>query len=275
MRAVEQIAHHRRGVVPGRVGQQKEALSRRAELVQRLGQRLVALDVAGEIGADDGLDRSVAVGEVDALANVMPERGVVRLPRGIVVVEVVDQHRVEHRFGQRKQGVDPGVALAGEPRPLALVELADQHPIDVLEAVAGAPRKAVAVRLEDVAVLVIDHQTTHRQHRIVGEGPDLLRVTLGGHQLVEGGPHRQLLDPRLVVERQRVVHVEADHLDLVEPQVAVDVDPALRGNVQGARRRSHGFGGFEGTRDHLARGGHTLILSRLTPSARPVESTAT
>src|SRR6185503_11415731 len=74
-------------------------------------------------------------------------------------------------------------------------------------------------------------------------------------QLVERGPHGQLFDARLVVERQRVVHVEADHLDLVEPQVAVDVDAG-------------------GTRDHLARAGHWKILSRRHHARRPVESDA-
>jgi hypothetical protein len=50
-------------------------------------------------------------------------------------------------------------------------------------------------------------------------------------QLAEGQLDRQLLEPVLVVQGQRVVHVEADQLDLVHAQVAVAEDAATARDV--------------------------------------------
>jgi hypothetical protein len=162
--------------------------------------------------------------EVDALADVLPEGRVLR-PRSLVAVEELDEPDVHHCLGEREEGIDPGVALVRQRGPLALVQLGPLRVVDRAQAVDGPPRRPVAVGLEDVAVQPIHDQATNPERRVIVERPDRFGVTLVLDQLLQGGPDRELFDLRLVVQRQRVVHVEPDHLDLRELQVAVDVHP--------------------------------------------------
>jgi hypothetical protein len=96
---------------------------------------------------------------------------------------------------------------------------------------------AVAIHLEDISKLAIDHQPAHAEARVVVEPANLLGVAALLDQFFQRRLDAERLQILLFVERQRVVHVEADEIDLVHPQVAVDVDAARPLHVERARHR--------------------------------------
>ena len=101
-------------------------------------------------------------------------------------------------------------------------------------------------------------QPAHHELVVVVELPDLGRVAALADQPRERHVERELLEPAHVVDGQRVVHVEADQLDLVHAQVAVDEDlarpvdlPSLLDRVEELLElrlreqvRGHGLGGL-------------------------------
>ena len=105
----------------------------------------------GRLRADDRLDRAVAVGEVDALADVLPQLWIGAACLRVQAIEEVDQAHVQHRLGQREQRIDPGVAGIGQAHPLALVQRGHLARGQGGVTVPHAPGGAVAVGLEDVA----------------------------------------------------------------------------------------------------------------------------
>ena len=87
------------------------------------------------------------------------------------------------------------------------------------------------VHLEDVAGGAVDHEPADRPARVVAQAADLVRVGVLLDQLLEGELDRELLQLVLVVQGERVVHVEPDHLDAVHPQVAVAEHAVLAGYI--------------------------------------------
>ena len=226
---VEQVLHDRVGVVPHRVGQHEQSLARRAELVQRRRQHRILDDEAPEVGLDHALHRLVAVRLVDGLADVLPQLAVLDRPRAL---EVVDEDAVHDDLGQREQRVDPGVGRGRGADALARVELLARVAVEHLVAVEDAPDVAVAVHLEDVAVVAVHHQAPDGPVGVVLEGQDLAGIAPLLDQLLERAVDRELLQRGLVVDRQRVVHVEADGLDVRHPQVAIREDSLAFGDVE-------------------------------------------
>jgi hypothetical protein len=148
---------------------------------------------------------------------------------------VIDEHGVDHRLGQREQRVDPGVARGAGLDARLPVERAALLAGEHARAVEHAPDVTVAVHLEDVAELLVDHQPAHRPLRRVLELEDARRVAAVLDQLLQRQLDRQLLHRRLLVDGERVVHVEADELDLVHLEVAVDEHAAPARDVGLAR----------------------------------------
>ncbi len=86
---------------------------------------------------------------------------------------------------------------------------------------------AVGVHLEQVAIQLVVPQTTHGERGVVDELLDFGGVAEQDELLDYEVEAEDLVFGRLV-QRQRVVHVEAEELDLGELQGAVDED-AVRG----------------------------------------------
>ncbi len=133
-------------------------------------------------------------------------------------------------------------------------------------AVIAAAHVVVPVHLEDVAVLLVHHEAADHELRVVLKSADRCRVPERLDHPRERHPERERLEPLQVVHRDRVVHVEADGLDLVHPQVAVDEDlararhlavvHAVRRGEQRLDERSvvRGFGGGGGGGRRATRG---------------------
>jgi hypothetical protein len=97
--------------------------------------------------------------------------------------------------------------------------------------VVGARHVAVLVDLEDVAQLLVDDETADDAVRVVLKAADRLGVVLLGDQLGARRVVGQLLERQLVVEGERVIHVEADHADVAHAQVAIHIDAPRRLDV--------------------------------------------
>ena len=164
------------------------------------------------------------------------------------MLEVLDDRGEHHDLRQREERVDRGPAGLRELDALAAVERLELVALEDAVAVVRATDLPVAIHLEDVASVPIDDQAADRERRIVDELADALRVAAVHDELVERAGDRERLEVRLVVQRQRVVHVEANELALVHPEVPVDVDAPPSGDVRARQRATQrfeeNFGGF-------------------------------
>ena len=148
-------------------------------------------------------------------------------------VESVDP-MVPPRAGSKTPGVVGAPALLARELPKAVV-----RPLDV----------PVAVHLEHVAKLAIDEEPADRKVRAVLHRQELFGIA-ALDELADGRLDALPIHLGLAVDRERVVHVEPDRFDLVEPHVAVAVDPTA-----GGRRKDTSRGGFElGRRKTLLQG---------------------
>ena len=81
-----------------------------------------------------------------------------------------------------------------------------------------------AVHLQDVTQVLIDEQTTDGEvHRVV-EGGEELGVA-ARDELVDSGANAQFVHALLVINDQRVVHVEAHPIAARHLQIAIDEHP--------------------------------------------------
>src|SRR5207302_5172286 len=93
---------------PPRVREEKELLSRAAELVERQRQIGIFSDEPRQVTQHGIENGPVAVRLVDALADVREELAVVDFH--LALLERVDERRVERDLAQRVERVDPVVA---------------------------------------------------------------------------------------------------------------------------------------------------------------------
>jgi hypothetical protein len=136
----------------------KSFLPGAAELVQRLREVGVAGDEAREVVGDDVVDGAVAVGLVDALADVFKELRVLHVQA--VAVEEVHGAGVEGRLGEGVEGVDVVVPRRRHAHLAGVVELVALLAGELAHAVPRAAYVLVPVHLEDVPVALVDEQAT-------------------------------------------------------------------------------------------------------------------
>ena len=171
---------------------------------------------------------------VDRFADVVVELAVVDGQRELRLVEIDDAGQ-QAGFGEREERVDPRVVGALHANALVAVEALDLLVGEQAAAVVGAAHVAEAIDLQQVAAHLVDEHAAQHEAVIVRDLADLLGVPAVLDQPLDGQIVRELLEPAQVVDRQRVVHVEADQLDLGHVQVAVDEDLAgNRGLAAGA-----------------------------------------
>jgi vacuolar-type H+-ATPase subunit I/STV1 len=106
---------------------------------------------------------------------------------------------------------------------LRLVEAADLVLRELAHPVVAALYDFVAVHLEDVSEALVDEKPSDRKLRVERNVEDVLRIA-AQDQLAGGGLDRELIHLGLIVDRERVVHVEADERSSSETQVAIDED---------------------------------------------------
>mmetsp|Transcript_24822 Transcript_24822/g.50414 ORF Transcript_24822/g.50414 Transcript_24822/m.50414 type:complete len:544 (-) Transcript_24822:38-1669(-) len=253
---VVQEVHGDGGVLPVGVGQ-KEYLDARFP---------VGLEHGDEVGVRDNvllrvarhliLDDAVAVAQVDALPDLA-----VDLPVGLFVEELVltlvlhlDEGGEEVSVDELEECVHVDEVLFGEGGDLvehAVVQVLASNGGDGLEAMVGETDVLVTVDLEEVAALRVDDQASDPKRVIVFEVQNLLRIPQRVHQFLLRTVERQFVELRLVVLRQRVVHVEPDRLDPAQLQFAiaehvVGTDGTFRWQVgQGAQFAGKADGGQE------------------------------
>ena len=183
----------------------------------------------GRSAFEAGLERPVGVDLIHRLPDVGEEPVVVELVVGGLLE--IDHLGEQRRLREGEEGVDPGEAGRGEGHPLVPVEAVAFLLRDGREAVVGPAHVVVAVHLEDVAGLLVNHEAADDEFGEVAKLPE----PVGPATPLDHPLHRhregQVLDLEEPVDGQRVVHVEADHLDLVHPEVPVDEDLAGGGNV--------------------------------------------
>jgi len=220
----EEEAHHRIGVVPERVGEEEQALAGGTELVQHERQLRVLGEEPARVAADDRLERIVAMDLVDAVPDVGEDRLEGR-PAVRFAIGALDDLREERDLGEGEEGVDEVVAGKADPDLHSAVEAAALVLGEGALPVVGAADVTVAVHLQDVAELLVHDQPAHADLSIVAQTQEISGVAAGLDESLQGELERQLLDVGPGVVRERVVHVEPDHLDQVHSQVAVDPDP--------------------------------------------------
>ena len=166
---------------------------------------------------------------VDGGADVA-EQLVIVMRAGLAVAPRDERH-VHHGLGQAEQRVDPREPIGRQVDLLVAIDrpalVLREHP----EAVVAAPDVAVPVELEHVAQLAIDHDAADRPARVVREVLDRLGIAVLLDELAQRELDRQLLQLVLVVQGERVVHVEPDHLDRVHAEVPVTEHAVLPRNV--------------------------------------------
>lgn len=129
--------------------------------------------------------------------------------------------RVSNRgTGQTKKSVEDIDARLVVVKILVRIVLVDLGRLEELEAVHAHDYVAVGVDLEQVAVDLVVPEAAHRKVRVVHERGDVLWVA-HLEQLLDDETKRQHLVLRRLVQRQRVVHVEAEELDLAQLQASI------------------------------------------------------
>ena len=273
-RAVEQVRHHLLRVAPPRVRQQEQLLPRRSQLVERRSEARVAVDEARQVVGDDVDDGAVAVRLVDALADVGEELPVV----DVHAVRVEHRHGacVHRRLGERVERVDPVVALRRDAHLAGLVEGVAHVALELAQPVPRAAHVAVPVHLQDVPEALVDEQPADGEARVVRRLAQERRIP-PLHELAHRGLDGEPVDLLLAVDRERVVHVEADPLDGVHAQASVHEHAAFGGERRDVGGRVVGhrelqLGVVHGCADHRwwhdgARG-HSYVLASAAPGGR-------
>ena len=248
-RAPEQVRHHLLGERPPRVREQEEALACRSQLVERLGEACVAVDVARKVLLHLVQDGAVPVGFVDALADVAEE---LREVHGFAaLLEAVDDPGVERRFAERVERVDPVVAPGRRAELLLVVQRAKLVFRKLAKAMVALLDDLVAVHLQDVPEALVDEKPANRKvDAVLNRREHVLRVA-ACRKLGQGRPDRQVVHLRLVVDGEGVVHVEPHPVDSRHLQVAIHEDAPRPRDPGGTRLREEALKGqFELCRRH-------------------------
>ena len=124
------------------------------------------------------------------------------------------------------------VATGARAKAARVIGASALLPGEPTEAVIRRLHVAVAIHLEDIAELSIDQQAADRKVCSVLHREQLFRVA-ALDELADRRLDALPVHLGLAIDRQRVVHVEADRLHLVEAKVSVAVDPTS------CRRREH------------------------------------
>ena len=166
-------------------------------------------------------DGAVAMRLVDALANVGEEPRVV--DRVTLLLHRIDERGVRRDLRERIERVDPVVTRRRRTELLRVVERLQLLFRELAEAVVALVDVLVAVHLQHVPEALVDEQAAHRELRRHRHRLDEVRVA-AVDQLRDRRTNGEVVHRRLVVDRQRVVHVEADPADAAHLQIAVAED---------------------------------------------------
>ena len=202
--------------------------------MQRRRELPIALNVLVEIARHRRVEVAVAMRLVDRLAHVVEDGAVVDATA--VFVQRVDDGAVARHLGQRKQRVDPVVARRVRAHLLLHVQLVDLRRLEPREAVVALVHGLEAIHLEHVAEALVDEQPADRKARVVADVPQVARVAAVDHSL-HRELHAQLVQRLLMVDGERVVHVEAEPVDLGQVQVPVHEHPFPRLDAHAHRGR--------------------------------------
>jgi hypothetical protein len=209
-------------------------------------------------------ERAVARALVHRRAHVAEQAGVVA-PRAARVAQTA-VHGVhgggeEAHLRQRPERVQPHVAPRRRPQLVRVVGGAALLARELHQPVEGPLHVLVAVHLEQVAEAQVHQQPADGEVLVHHQRTEALGVA-PRHQLLDGQLHQQRPQLAPVVVRQRVVHVEAHHLDAVEAQVAVAEHAPLEGRRPNGRgqqvqlRQGERELSREGVRARVGRGRH-------------------
>jgi hypothetical protein len=170
---------------------------------------------------------------VDALADVVEQlAGVHGLASPF---EALDDGGVHGRFAQSIEGIDPVEPGRGGSQLARLVQRTQFLTRERAHPVVALLHDLVAVHFQDVPEPLVDQQAPDGEACVIAEIAEILRPSTGDH-LVDGRQDREPVHLVLVVDGERVVHVEADPVDARHLEIAIDVH-ALVARDSDARRR--------------------------------------
>mmetsp|Transcript_20665 Transcript_20665/g.60043 ORF Transcript_20665/g.60043 Transcript_20665/m.60043 type:complete len:313 (+) Transcript_20665:1483-2421(+) len=154
----------------------------------------------------------------------------VRLLVEKVVLSLVlhrDQQREQMRVDQLKERVHVDEMTLGEGGDLvehSIVQMFAGGGGDGIEAVVRDADVFVTIDLEEVASPGVDDEAADPERMIVLELQNLLRITQCHDQFLLRPVERQLIERRLMILRQRIIHIEPYRLDAVQIQFAIAKD---------------------------------------------------
>mmetsp|Transcript_38927 Transcript_38927/g.93664 ORF Transcript_38927/g.93664 Transcript_38927/m.93664 type:complete len:267 (-) Transcript_38927:379-1179(-) len=172
------------------------------------------------------LDHAIPVAQIYALPNLSVHL-LVRLPvQKLVLAKVLKLHErreevgvdvLEQRVHVHERPFREGRDLVERAGIEVLAHLARYG----LKAVVRHPDVLVPIDLEKVPALCVDDEAADPVRVIVLEVEDLRGISQGVHELLLRSVECQLIEFRLVVLREGVVHVESDGANVVEAELAV------------------------------------------------------
>ena len=141
----------------------------------------------------------------------------------------VNDGRVEGRFRQGIERVDPVIPGSAGSKSLRQVELMDLVSRELPKPVICLRYVLVAIHLEDVAKALVDKKATHRKARRIRDGLDEIRVA-AQYELVHRCADRELVHFLLLVECKRIVHIESKPGNAMELEVSIAKDAVASSN---------------------------------------------
>ncbi len=167
-RTADQVIHDRGGVGHFGVRQQEEFLARLLVLAQGGHQVAVLQEIGVQVGGDPGLERTVGMQGVHRRADVLEQGVEIHLQKARGFFLQIHHGRVEAPLGKVEQGVENPVPPAPQPDAPAGIPPAPLLLVEKPPAVARPGHVVVGIDLQQVAQLLVHHQSADGRFRFPG-----------------------------------------------------------------------------------------------------------
>src|SRR5690606_38721962 len=132
-------------------------------------------------------------------------------------------------FAESEERVDPVITVRLIEELVLVIEGVDLLLREQARSVEALGELFVAVELQDISLIFVDEQAADREVLVEGEVLEALGVA-AFDQPLDGQAHAQGVHRVLLVDRERVIHVETDPVDLGQMQISIREDAILAGD---------------------------------------------
>mmetsp|Transcript_16857 Transcript_16857/g.36555 ORF Transcript_16857/g.36555 Transcript_16857/m.36555 type:complete len:277 (-) Transcript_16857:718-1548(-) len=221
-----QIIHRRGRILPIRIRKQKHLHPRHPKLPQHGQQPIVQHQILLWIPVNLILNHPIPMTQINTLPH-LPVNLLIRLPiQHLVLPKVLhlDQRREQMRIHMLKQRIHIHETPLRKRRHLIKrprIHVLPHGTRNRLKSVIRHPHVLVPIDLQKISALRVDDQPAHPERVIVLEVQHLLGVSQGLDELLLRAVEGELIELRLTVLGEGVIHVESDGADVVEAEFAV------------------------------------------------------